>query len=308
MTRSTGTPPAEVRITEDLVRGLLAQQRAELAALPLRREGEGWDNVTYRLGEDLAVRLPKRKSAVPWLRKEQRWLPELAPRLPVPIPAPNYSGEPDLGFPFPWSVVPWFSGERLGLGGLAEHQAERFGQFLRALHRFTPSPGLPKNETRGVPITERLGPISERMDRLRAASEPTLNEGVLQAWDSAMNAENDFAPVTIHGDFHHGNVIQNNGVVSSVLDWGDYCQGDLATDLACLWSLCEATPSRRRLLDAYGEVSRVTLTVARGWAVLFAVVLVETGLQDNPHSAGVGRRILQRVSESVRADELRDLG
>src|SRR5690349_9653047 len=103
-------PAAEVAIDEALVRALLRDQHPDLAELPLERVAFGWDNVVLRLGDELAVRVPRRQLAASFIEHEQRWLPELAPRLPLPVPAPVRVGRPALGYPWSWSVVPWMAG------------------------------------------------------------------------------------------------------------------------------------------------------------------------------------------------------
>ena len=104
-------PPAEVTIDSNLVRALLREQHADLASLTLVDAGEGWDNRLFRLGEKLAVRMPRRAASVVLIEQEQRWLPELSARLPVPIPVPVRIGRPGCGYPWCWSVVPWLPGE-----------------------------------------------------------------------------------------------------------------------------------------------------------------------------------------------------
>ena len=49
----------DVDIDEALVRTLLHNQHPDLAGLELREVAGGWDNRMWRLGEDLAVRLPR---------------------------------------------------------------------------------------------------------------------------------------------------------------------------------------------------------------------------------------------------------
>jgi len=103
-TAPAGTPRAEVEIDEGLVRVLLRRQHPDLAALPLRPLGAGWDNAMLRLGDDRLVRLPRRREAAVLVEHEQRWLPELAARLPLAVPAPVRAGAPDLGYPWRWSM------------------------------------------------------------------------------------------------------------------------------------------------------------------------------------------------------------
>jgi aminoglycoside phosphotransferase (APT) family kinase protein len=80
-------PAAEFEVTADLVRRLLAAQHPDLAGLPVEPLASGWDNVLFRLGDDLVARLPRRTLGAAILVNEQRWLPVLAPRLPLPVPA-----------------------------------------------------------------------------------------------------------------------------------------------------------------------------------------------------------------------------
>src|SRR5215212_7800750 len=107
---SIGTPAAEFAFDSAFVAGLLADQHPDLAHLPLKMVEAGWDNALFRLGEHLAVRLPRRAIAAPLILHEQRWLPRLAERLTLPIPAPLRVGIPAPGYPWHWSVVPWQPG------------------------------------------------------------------------------------------------------------------------------------------------------------------------------------------------------
>lgn len=128
------TPPAEVEITLDLVRTLLAEQHPDLAHLPLRQVAEGWDNITYRLGDDLAVRLPRRALAATLLQHEQQWLPVLAAHCVLPVPVPVRTGRPSPLFAWPWSVVPWFDGVPASDVQVPDRTAWA-GELADALHR-----------------------------------------------------------------------------------------------------------------------------------------------------------------------------
>ncbi len=99
-------PAAELDVTPKLVRRLLREQHPDLAGLRVELLANGWDNVVFRLGDELAVRMPRRGAAATILRNEQRWLPVLAPGLPLPVPEPVRTGEPGSGYPWPWSIVP----------------------------------------------------------------------------------------------------------------------------------------------------------------------------------------------------------
>lgn len=170
----TTTPSAEAEITEALVRGLLREQHPDLAGLPLRRASSGWDNEMWRLGDRLAVRLPRRALGAELAVKEQRWLPALGRVLPVPVPGPVRVGRPGRGYPWSWSVVPWFEGRRASAVP-SSGEALRSGlvDFLVALHRPTP-PDAPVNPYRGRPLETRDDVVRERLARLRAGAGGTV--------------------------------------------------------------------------------------------------------------------------------------
>ena len=132
---------ADVVVDAALVRALLHAQHPDLAGLPLADTAEGWDNHLFRLGDALAVRLPRRALAANLIVHEQRWLPLLAARLPLPIPVPVRTGHPGCGFPWSWSVVPWLDGTSAAVVPLPDPAANAvdLGQFLRALHQPAPA-------------------------------------------------------------------------------------------------------------------------------------------------------------------------
>lgn len=83
----------EVDTDVSLVSRLLAAQFPHWAHLPIEAvRSAGTDNAIYRLGDDMAVRLPRIHWAIAQVDKEQQWLPKLAPHLPLAIPVPLGKG------------------------------------------------------------------------------------------------------------------------------------------------------------------------------------------------------------------------
>lgn len=286
-----GIPPAEVEIDVETVRSLLQAQHPDLADLDLRIHGSGWDNVTYRLGSDLAVRLPRRELAVELVLKEQRWLPELAPGLPLPIPSPIRVGTPAMGYPWPWSIVPWVAGQDAVAEPLLPDQAPALAGLLRALHRPAPS-DAPRNIYRGGSLSDRVNATNARLARIKRGSLSIDLASVTGAWEQTRAVPIDVAEVWIHGDVHPRNVIVAAGVAQALIDWGDLGVGDPATDLAAAWLLFEDASAFK---TAYGPISPATWERGRGWAIHFAVMLIDAGDQDDPAWAEVGRRVLERA-------------
>ena len=160
-------PAAEVTIDPSIVRALLQEQHADLADLSLIEVGEGWDNKLFRLGDDLAVRMPRRAASAALIEHEQRWLPRLSPRLPLPVPAPLRVGRPGSGFPWSWSVVRWFPGQSALLAPPRDvaTTAIALGRFLRALHQPAPE-DAPHNPWRGVPLAARTKTMQAHLQQL----------------------------------------------------------------------------------------------------------------------------------------------
>jgi len=297
----TGQPAADIHIDERLVRQLLQEQHAELAHLPLERVDAGWDNELYRLGSALAVRLPRRAVAASLIEREQRWLPVLAPRLPLQTSIPVLAGRPSSSFPWPWSISAWIAGTPADVVEPGANDAVSFAGFLRALHQPAP-PDAPHNPLRGVPLRERAPRFDERLQRLAGVPAFTRVEaGLRRVWTDALDASPATERRWIHGDLHPLNVIVSDGDddrrVVGVIDWGDLTAGDVATDLASVWMLFAGAEVRARVRAAYGDVDADTWVRARGWAVLFGVLLLDAGLVNSPRHAVVGKRILRRVLE-----------
>ncbi len=292
---SRGTPEAEWPIDVDLVRGLLREQHPDLADLPLREVAAGWDNAMLRLGDDLAVRLPRRQVAAELILKEQRWLPLLAPSLNLATPVPLRTGKPSPDYPWSFSVTRWLAGESADRRPPGSGEASVFGRFLAGLHRAAPT-DAPRNPVRGVPLGDREDAMAPRIARLRAAGLFGDTHG--EIWGQALAAPLDIEPTWIHGDLHPRNVLVEGGRLSAVIDWGDLAVGDPATDLASVWMLFEDAAAGEEALAVRQGVTAATRLRARGWALLFAIVLADTGLVDHPQHLAIGERVLRTLAGS----------
>ena len=286
----TSRPSAEVTIDTSVVRALLEEQQADLAHLPLIDVGEGWDNRLFRLGDDLLVRAPRRAAAAALIEHEQRWLPRLSPRLPLPVPVPLRVGRPGCGFPWSWSVVPWLAGQRALLTPLkdAATAAVALGQFLRALHR--PAPGdAPHNPWRSVSLSARASTTRGHLQQVDGLVD---RAAVLALWERVVSTPAwPGPPMWIHGDLHPGNLLISGGRLSAVIDFGDLAAGDPATDLSVAWMVLPPSARPTFFTSARGEFDALDdhmLTRARGWALALGLAHLANS-RDDELMAALGR-------------------
>ncbi|MBB2923366.1 aminoglycoside phosphotransferase family protein [Cellulomonas cellasea] len=280
----------------DVVRRLVARQLPQWADLPVRPvETGGWDNQTFRLGDRMTVRLPTAAEYARAVEKEHRWLPVLAPQLPLPIPVPLAKGEPGEGFRFPWSVYGWIEGERAGLDTVADLTtfAEDLADFLVALRGADaaggPPPGL-HNWFRGGPL---LTYDEQTRQMVEVLGDRVPGDLATQVWETALRATWDGPPVWFHGDVAVGNLLVRDGALSAVLDFGTCGVGDPACDLAIAWTLF--TGESR---DAYRErlgVDPGTWARGRGWALWKALLVYAGELETDAAAAALTRAVIEQI-------------
>jgi aminoglycoside phosphotransferase (APT) family kinase protein len=259
----------EVDTDPSLVGRLIATQFPHWAGLRIEPVPfRGTDNALYRLGDDMVVRLPTREKTVETLQKERRWLPRLAPRLPLAVPAPLADGMPADGYPFEWSVYRWLSGENATQEPVADQSelATDLAQFIAVLQQIDPtggpSPGK-HNFFRGEPLARRDARTRAAIASLRDTIDVSA---VTAAWDSDLRSpEWERPPVWIHGDLDSRNLLVEEGRLSAVIDWGCLGVGDPACDVMVAWKVLSAD-TRDVFRTALG-VDDSTWARARGWAL-----------------------------------------
>jgi aminoglycoside phosphotransferase (APT) family kinase protein len=254
-------------ITAGVAARLVAAQFPQWAGLPVTPVAlNGQDNTTFRLGSELSVRLPG-ASSVPQVAKEHRWLPVLAPHLPLPVPEPVAMGRPSEGFPRPWSVYRWIEGEPASTGRVAGLTgfASALAGFLAALQAVDAGGGPPAgrhNFFRGGP----LAAFDEQARRLIRLAAGDIDAGAAASvWDTALASGRERAPVWVHGDLAASNVLVAGGALHAVIDFGGVAVGDPAYDLVMEWEFFtgESAAAFRRGL----RLDEATWARGRGWAL-----------------------------------------
>jgi aminoglycoside phosphotransferase (APT) family kinase protein len=293
-----GAPPADIDLDERLVARLIRDQFPEFARLELLAPLVGWDNAMFRLGPDLVVRLPRRQVAAPLIENEQRWLPVLARRLTVPIPAPVRMGLSTDYYPWRWSIVPWSPGAPLTATRAPDRAtaAPDLAAFLVELHLAAPA-DAPANAVRGVPLETRDAVVRER---LASGLVPHARE-LLARWTSLLDSPRwPFPPVWLHGDLHPANLLTLGGRLSAVIDFGDLTSGDPATDLAVGW-LAFDHEGRETLFAGLGAQHRADphlLARAEAWAIVLATAFAANS-DDNLAMAAIGDHAIRHLVDPV---------
>lgn len=290
-------PEQEVEITPQLLQALVEDQLPKFAEESIVRQGAGWDNELYRLGLHHLIRIPRRKLGADHVEHESTFLPRLAPKLPLPIPVPIFVGQPGHGYPWNWTVIERFRGETVDESPLVPGQAGKLAQFLKTLHQQDPT-GAPDNPFRGGYLHDRTPWFEERWERLVQAREEVATDQVFQYWRDAVGAVPAQEESLIHGDLHPYNLLAKDGEISAILDWGDLTAGDIATDLACAWLLFNHHSEIEAFFREYAVPDKATYLRARGWAIHFATIFLDTGITTDPRSKQVGRSALERIAES----------
>ncbi|MEU2614041.1 aminoglycoside phosphotransferase family protein [Micromonospora sp. NPDC007271] len=278
------------------MRRLVARQFPRWADLPLRPVAtSGWDNQTFHLGDRMSVRLPTAGEYALAVDKEHRWLPILAPRVPLRIPVPLAKGEPDEGFGFHWSIYEWLDGDPAGIdtiGDLVDF-ADSLATFLVALRQIDPTggpePGL-HNWFRGGPLQ-----VYDRQTQraIEALDDRIPRDPVEEIWQLALLASWDCRPVWFHGDVAPGNLLVRDGALAAVIDFGTCGVGDPACDVAIAWTLLSG--ASREAFRARLDVDPGTWARGRGWALWKALVTYARALRRDHTAAVEARRVIDEV-------------
>lgn len=250
--------------TETLVRTLLYEQLQKWAGLSLTPiPATGTDNIIFRLGRAMTVRMPRIESATRQIERDHRWLPVLAPQLPCAVATPLAVGVPGCGYPFPWAVHAWLDGKNPAPG---DHPllAQDLASFVNALSNITDGPP-----------SSRSGPLSARGDDVMTALDTLTQEIDVRAaeelWTRALAApEHRGRPVWQHADLTVGNILIDRQRLSAVIDFGPSGLGDPAVDLVPAWRVFRGD-SRLRFQESVQADEHAWLR-AEGWALSIAVL------------------------------------
>ena len=204
-----------------------------LGEAPVRALRHGWSHWTFAHGERV-FRFPRTANDARLLEGELRLLPLIAPRLPAPVPVPEWVGEwrgrPFAGYP----VIEGRALRRVTLFGPGGGTiAREIGQFLGALHGFPPEQAA---EALGVPLPERVPDPREWLEDIRMRVFPRLSATLRVAVEGGFTryARDRFDPPPrlVHNDLEFGHILERHGRLAGVIDFSDAALRDPAADFA----------------------------------------------------------------------------
>jgi aminoglycoside phosphotransferase (APT) family kinase protein len=270
---------AEVVVDEALARRLLSQF-LDLAVDSLELIAEGWDNAVWLVDGTWAFRFPRRSIAIPGVEREIAVLPRLAPLLPLPIPVPTFVGRPAHGYPWAFFGARFLPGREVADADLSDDArngiAGPLGTFLRTLHAadaeaFTAE--LPADPMGRGDMAERVPRTRERLDEVQSSGLWEAPRSVETMLAEAERLPPPVPTVVAHGDIHFRHILVDaEGALCAVIDWGDVCRGDPGIDLPLFWSLFDRS-GRAAFLDSYGPVAEDQLLRARVLALFLSAAL-----------------------------------
>jgi aminoglycoside phosphotransferase (APT) family kinase protein len=275
---------------------LVESQFPQWSRLPITAaEPNGWDNRTFRLGRDLLVRLPSGEAYAAQVRKEHRWLPVLAPQLPLPIPVPVALGEPGEGYPWNWSIYRWLDGVPASTAPIADLTglAVALAHFLVCLERIDPTGGPepgPHNFFRGGVLQTY---DTETRNAIAAVHELINAELATEVWDAALAATWRGTPVWVHGDVAAGNLLIRDGRLTAVIDFGSSGVGDPACDVTIAWTFLSG--ESREAFRAALPLDAATWARGRGWALWKALITYAGNLDTDTGAAMAARLVFDDV-------------
>ncbi|WP_193746415.1 phosphotransferase [Demequina aestuarii] len=250
----TGPPAAHPSISVETVHALLASQMPHLATHPIGERFDGWDMAMYRLGDALAVRLPRVETAVESLARETRWTAALSPGWSFAYPHVIQTGAPGEGYPWPWAVVTWVPGTTADASPLGAAAGAPVGRAIAEIHGPADagagsSHGYARplverawfNPEQSLALTERTAEVMWALGRVEAGDGGPDGARVDPAaaramWERALDAPSPADQVWSHADLHGSNLLSDQGDFAGIIDWGKIARGDRAVDLAFLYT------------------------------------------------------------------------
>lgn len=285
-------------LSTDDARALVAEQFPSFSSLTISEtENPGWDNVTFRLGDEMSLRFPSGPTYATKVAKEHFWLPRLLPHLPFQITKPIALGQPSEHYPWNWSVYDWIDGEIAAISAVNDSSdfASDVAHFLRSLQGLDTLYGPLSGHHNGY-RGGHLNVYDNQMQRALKGLGSDFDVGLAsRLWNSARQTSWKRAPVWIHGDMSPGNILVRNRRLCGVIDFGALGVGDPACDYVLAWTFF--TPQAREDFKKALDPDEDTWLRARAWALWKSSIIVSKMIDSNKIEVAQSFNTLKSVLE-----------
>jgi aminoglycoside phosphotransferase (APT) family kinase protein len=294
---------ADWEVSEELVHNLICSQFPQLSSKRIQRLGYGWDNTVYLVGDEFVFRFPRRIVAIDLLRMEGKILPKLTEFITIPYSMPLFYGEGTNDYPAPFLGYSYLPGA-FPIGLSDEQRAlsvTTLAQFLKRLHEFP----VQLAQEYGVSYdTRNLTDIALRKEKmLKILSDLTIHIqeeercAIAEYLHRLKTDQEKQRYVFLHGDLHFKNMlVDKNGKISGIIDWGDINIGHPACDLNIVYSFF-SPHARISFFKEYGEVDEDTKVLARLIAVFIPMLILMQAIDEKD----------ERIAEEAKANIKRAL-
>lgn len=275
---------AEYPVSLKLAKQLIKEQFPKVDLEKVSQIGEGFDNTVIQLNEEYVFRFPRRPIAVTLIQVENKLLPSLAGNLPLAIPEPIFFGKPSCDYPYP------FTGYKLVKGYLPVNEsmeskissAIRLAHFLKVLHQFPVQKakqlGVQPDGMRRLDVSFRQRSLNDELSKLVTLGYSEQANAVRNYLKELDLSHTESYNTLVHGDIHVRNILlDSEGVLAGVIDWGDVHIGNPAIDLSFLFSYFPKE-ARRTFFEIYGEIEAELENLSRFRAIYMLVKLLVYGI------------------------------
>lgn len=286
----------EIAVDATLVKELLITQFPQfkdMSIVPIKSIGT--DNAIFKIGNNLCVRLPRKKDMFLTINGYIQWVNPIVQQLPLKISTLMLPGKPQGKYPYNWGIYTWLDGENIYDKPLTDYNraAIDLASFIKALHSI---------DTIGAPRSWRGESLINRDPEVRKAIHALKDEINVQAitnlWNTCISvSEWDKDPVWIHADLLPTNILGQNDKLSGIIDFDGFGVGDPAVDLLPAW--CIFTAESRAIFRKQLCVDDATWMRGCGWALSIAIIIIPYYKHTNPILVAIAHKIIQELLSEI---------
>ncbi|AXA33848.1 phosphotransferase family protein [Francisella adeliensis] len=267
-------------ISADHAAGIINANIPNIEINDIKLLGEGWDNTTWIVNNNLCFRFPKHDEAAILLSNEINILSKCIRSKQIRVPYPKYICSSPKLFEYNFYAHDYISGLTADNSKLNRNDriniAENLAIFLKELHNFPIDKcvelGIKKDQSDRLGFKRRYLELKERIDYLIGNNLLGDCSKIEHFYINNMNINISDIVRLCHGDLYAKHLIIDNKNLYGVIDWGDSELIHPAIDLAIVY---QYLPKEAHSIfwNIYGEVENSIHTIAILRAIYSSVTI-----------------------------------